>query len=189
MSAAFGFDLPEVPLLRRVSRRRPSRPGARPVARLHPRRPRGAQHRARPAGHDAGGTNRPCSSGSSSWAPTAPGRSCPTPRCWASSTTPGTPPPLARYLDLLASAGLLAGLQKYTGSRASRRASSPKLNVLNTALMTAGSGYSFREGAGGPHVLGPHRRERGGRAHCSTQPSPICACTTGGTGTTRSTSC
>ncbi len=52
---------------------------------------------------------------------------------------------LARYLDLLASAGLLAGLQKYTGSRASRRASSPKLNVLNTALMTAGSGYSFEE--------------------------------------------
>ena len=52
---------------------------------------------------------------------------------------------LARYLDLLASAGLLAGLQKYTGSPASRRASSPKLNVLNTALMAAGSGYSFDE--------------------------------------------
>ena len=52
---------------------------------------------------------------------------------------------LARYLDLLASAGLLAGLQKYTGSRTSRRASIPKLNVLNTALMTAGSGYSFDE--------------------------------------------
>ena len=52
---------------------------------------------------------------------------------------------LARYLDLLASAGLLAGLQKHTGSPASRRASSPKLNVLNTALMTAGSGYSFDE--------------------------------------------
>ena len=52
---------------------------------------------------------------------------------------------LARYLDLLASAGLLAGLQKYTGSPAWRRASSPKLNVLNTALMTAGSGYSFDE--------------------------------------------
>ena len=52
---------------------------------------------------------------------------------------------LARYLDLLASAGLLAGLQKYRGGPASRRASSPKLNVLNTALMTAGSGYSFAE--------------------------------------------
>ena len=52
---------------------------------------------------------------------------------------------LARYLDLLASAGLLSGLQKYTGSPVSRRASSPKLNVLNTALMTAGSSYSFEE--------------------------------------------
>jgi len=52
---------------------------------------------------------------------------------------------LARYLDLLGSAGLIAGLQKYKGSAVSRRASSPKLNVLNTALMTADSGYSFAE--------------------------------------------
>ena len=52
---------------------------------------------------------------------------------------------LARYLDLLAMAGLVAGLPKYTGTAAGRRASSPKLNVLNTALMTAGSGYSFDE--------------------------------------------
>ena len=52
---------------------------------------------------------------------------------------------LARYLDLLASAGLLAGLPKYANQPQRRRASSPKLNVLNTALMTAGSGYSFAE--------------------------------------------
>ena len=52
---------------------------------------------------------------------------------------------LARYLDLLASAGLLAGLPKYAGRVHRVRASSPKLNVLNTALMTAGSGYSFTE--------------------------------------------
>ncbi len=52
---------------------------------------------------------------------------------------------LARYLDLLAKVGLLAGLQKYTGSPVSRRGSIPKLNVLNTALMTAGSAYSFDE--------------------------------------------
>ena len=52
---------------------------------------------------------------------------------------------LARYLDLLASAGLLAGLPKYASQPQRRRASSPKLNVLNTALMTAGSGYSFVE--------------------------------------------
>ena len=50
---------------------------------------------------------------------------------------------LARYLDLLGSAGLIAGLQKYAGSAVRRRRSSPKINVLNNALMTAASGYSF----------------------------------------------
>ena len=52
---------------------------------------------------------------------------------------------LARYLDLLGSGGLIAGLQKYAGSAVRRRGSSPKLNVLNNALMTADSGYSFAE--------------------------------------------
>ena len=52
---------------------------------------------------------------------------------------------LARYLGLLTSAGLLVGLPKYANPSQLRRASSPKLNVLNTALMTAGSGYSFAE--------------------------------------------
>ena len=52
---------------------------------------------------------------------------------------------LARYLDLLSSAGLLTGLPKYSNRPHLRRGSSPKLNVLNTALMTAGSGYSFAE--------------------------------------------
>ena len=52
---------------------------------------------------------------------------------------------LARYLDLLSSAGLLTGLQKWANQPFRRRASSPKLNVLNTALMTARSGYSFEE--------------------------------------------
>lgn len=51
---------------------------------------------------------------------------------------------LARYLDLLADAGLLAGLSKYARSLP-QRGSSPKLNVLNTALMTAGSGYAFEQ--------------------------------------------
>ena len=52
---------------------------------------------------------------------------------------------LARYLDLLSSAGLLTGLSKYASQPHRRRGSSPKLNVLNTALMTAGSGYSFEQ--------------------------------------------
>ena len=46
---------------------------------------------------------------------------------------------LAHYLNLLEGAGLLAGLSKYAGNQARRRASSPKLLVLNTGLMTAAS--------------------------------------------------
>ena len=52
---------------------------------------------------------------------------------------------LARYLTLLEHAGLVAGLQKYQGSAHRRRASPPKLNVLNTALMTALSNYTFQD--------------------------------------------
>ena len=51
---------------------------------------------------------------------------------------------LARYLDLLHHAGLLAGLPKYATSPV-WRGSSPKLVVHNTALMTALTGYTFEE--------------------------------------------
>ena len=50
---------------------------------------------------------------------------------------------LTRYLDLLSQAGLLTGLSKHTERPVSARASIPKLNVLNTALMSAASGYTF----------------------------------------------
>ena len=52
---------------------------------------------------------------------------------------------LARYLHLLRKVGLLAGLQKYSNRPHLTKASSPKLNVLNTSLMTAISKYSFAE--------------------------------------------
>ena len=52
---------------------------------------------------------------------------------------------LAHYLDLLNGAGLLRGLSKYAGQRVRQRGSSPKLLVLNTALMTALSNRSFAE--------------------------------------------
>lgn len=52
---------------------------------------------------------------------------------------------LARYVGLLRNAGMLAGLPKYANQPQRRRQSIPKLNVFNTALMTAGSGYSFAE--------------------------------------------
>jgi len=52
---------------------------------------------------------------------------------------------LAHYLDLLSAAGMLTGLQKYAGEAVRRRGSSPKFQVLNTALMTAQSGLTMRE--------------------------------------------
>jgi len=51
---------------------------------------------------------------------------------------------LAHYLELLSGAGLITGLQKVSGSRVRQRGSSPKLLVLNTALMTAPSAFLFR---------------------------------------------
>jgi predicted AAA+ superfamily ATPase len=52
---------------------------------------------------------------------------------------------LAHYLDLLASAGMVTGLAKFAGEAVRQRGSSPKLQVLNTALMTAQSGLDFEE--------------------------------------------
>jgi hypothetical protein len=50
---------------------------------------------------------------------------------------------LAHYLELLSSAGMLTGLPKFSGKKVRQRGSSPKLQVLNTALMTAQSGIGF----------------------------------------------
>jgi hypothetical protein len=47
---------------------------------------------------------------------------------------------LAHYLELLGGAGMVTGLPKFAGQAVRSRASSPKLQVLNTALMTAQSG-------------------------------------------------
>ena len=44
---------------------------------------------------------------------------------------------LANYLNLLGEAGLLQGLQKYSGSAVTTRNTSPKLQVYNNALITA----------------------------------------------------
>jgi predicted AAA+ superfamily ATPase len=46
---------------------------------------------------------------------------------------------LAHYLKLLGGAGLVTGLPKFAGQTVPQRGSSPKLLVLNTALMTASS--------------------------------------------------
>ena len=52
---------------------------------------------------------------------------------------------LARYLQLLTDIGLIAGLSKFSVGAHRRRASSPKLNVLNSAIMSAYSKYTFQE--------------------------------------------
>jgi uncharacterized protein len=52
---------------------------------------------------------------------------------------------LAHYLDLLAGAGMVCGVSKFAGDSARSRGSSPKLQVLNTALMSATSGLRLEE--------------------------------------------
>lgn len=52
---------------------------------------------------------------------------------------------LAHYLDLLGGAGMVTGLQKFSGSEARRRGSSPKLLALDTALVSASTGTSFEK--------------------------------------------
>jgi predicted AAA+ superfamily ATPase len=73
---------------------------------------------------------------------------------------------LAHYLDLLAGAGMVTGIAKFAGQKVRQRGSSPKLQVLNTALLTAHSHLSFEaaqqerdfwgrlvESAVGAHIL------------------------------------
>src|SRR5712692_8658508 len=60
-------------------------------------------------------------------------------------TDAGNTTTLAHYLDLLAGAGMVVGLPKYAGQAIRQRGSSPKLQVLNTALMTAQTGLTLKE--------------------------------------------
>lgn len=55
---------------------------------------------------------------------------------------------LAHYLELLSQAGLLTGLSKFAIQAFRKRASSPKLNAHNTALISALAGYTFAEALG-----------------------------------------
>lgn len=52
---------------------------------------------------------------------------------------------LAHYLDLLAGAGMVCGLQKFAHDAARIRGSSPKLQVFNTALLSAQSGLTLKQ--------------------------------------------
>jgi hypothetical protein len=61
---------------------------------------------------------------------------------------------LAHYLELLHGAGMLAGLKKYSGKQIRQRASSPKLLVLNTALMSAQVDIPFAQVKHQPDLWG-----------------------------------
>lgn len=61
---------------------------------------------------------------------------------------------LAHYLNLLAGAGMVAGLQKFAGQQVRQRASSPKLVVMNTGLMTASLWKSVRDVRADPERFG-----------------------------------
>jgi uncharacterized protein len=61
---------------------------------------------------------------------------------------------LAHYLELLAGAGVLTGLAKFSGEQVRQRASSPKLQALNTALITAQSPLPYAEARRTPAVWG-----------------------------------
>lgn len=60
-------------------------------------------------------------------------------------TDAGNTTTLAHYLELLQGAGMLAGLSKYARGPVRQRGSSPKLQVLNTALMSAQDSRSIAE--------------------------------------------
>ena len=61
---------------------------------------------------------------------------------------------LAHYLDLLGAAGMVTALPKFAGDVARSRGSIPKLQVLNTALMTAPSGLSLADARAEPQLWG-----------------------------------
>jgi len=52
---------------------------------------------------------------------------------------------LSHYLNLLETAGLLGGVEKYAHTQIRKRASSPKLQVYNNALLSAQNHKSFNE--------------------------------------------
>ena len=61
---------------------------------------------------------------------------------------------LAHYLQLLEKAGLIKGLMKYTPNIIRERSSSPKLTVLNTALMSAHLSSNFEQTRAKPELWG-----------------------------------
>ncbi|MDD5479124.1 ATP-binding protein [Rhodoferax sp.] len=87
---------------------------------------------------------------------------------------------LAHYLELLEGAGMVCGLQKYSGQVVRQRGSSPKLQVFNTALMGVNAmleGFDLNRLRATPELWGRITESAVGAellarhlAHSSTQP-------------------
>ena len=61
---------------------------------------------------------------------------------------------LSHYLSLLSTAGLVAGIEKYSNNIIRKKSSSPKFQVYNTALISAQSNDSFEEATANPAIWG-----------------------------------
>ena len=61
---------------------------------------------------------------------------------------------LSHYLSLLSTAGLVAGIEKYSNNIIRKKSSSPKFQVYNTALISAQSNDSFDEAIANPAIWG-----------------------------------
>ncbi len=61
---------------------------------------------------------------------------------------------LAHYLELLSGVGMLTGLDKFAGNSIRQRSSSPKLQVLDTALISTQLHLSFNEVQQNPNIWG-----------------------------------
>jgi predicted AAA+ superfamily ATPase len=61
---------------------------------------------------------------------------------------------LMGYLNILKDSGLLAGIQKYSVDKARQRASIPKFQVFNSALLNIYSGYTLQQAMCNPKAWG-----------------------------------
>lgn len=77
---------------------------------------------------------------------------------------------LAHYLGLLGGAWMLAGLDKFAGDTARSRAGSPKLQVLNTALLSAQRAESFAAARQDGELWGRLVESAVGAHLCNTAP-------------------
>ena len=61
---------------------------------------------------------------------------------------------LSHYLSLLSTAGLVAGIEKYSNNIIRKKSSSPKFQVFNTALISSQSNDTFEETQRNPAIWG-----------------------------------